>query len=144
MKMSVFMTSVLIISSLEAQSMTNSQATSLQECPSSPNCVSSLARQDDVVHYAPPFPFRGDATESMKRIASIIHTMPRARLVRSDEHRIEAIFTSRIFRFKDDVVFVADAERQLIHFRSSSRTGYSDMGVNRKRMEEIRRAYLTD
>jgi uncharacterized protein (DUF1499 family) len=135
---------MLIISSLEAQSMKNGQATLLSECPSSPNCVSSLARQDDATHYAPPLPFRGDAAESMKRIDSIVRAMPRVRIVRSDAQRLEAVFTSRLFRFKDDVVFAVDAERRLVHFRSASRTGYSDMGVNRKRIEEIRRAYLAD
>ena len=36
---------------------------------------------------------------------------------------------------------VKNAEAQLIHFRSASRVGYSDLGVNRKRMLQIRAAY---
>ena len=48
---------------------------------------------------------------------------------------------SRIFRFADDVDFRFDDEARLIHFRSASRLGRKDFGVNRERMEGIRRAY---
>ncbi|MBN2243722.1 MAG: DUF1499 domain-containing protein [Acidobacteria bacterium] len=50
-------------------------------------------------------------------------------------------YTSRLFRFVDDVEFYLDDERKVIDFRSASRTGYSDLGVNRKRMETIRKKY---
>ena len=56
-----------------------------------------------------------------------------------DETYLHVEFTSRIFRFVDDVEFVFEDETKTIHFRSASRTGYSDFGVNRNRMEEIRR-----
>jgi uncharacterized protein (DUF1499 family) len=39
----------------------------------------------------------------------------------------------------DDVEFWFDAAAKTIHFRSASRSGYYDFGVNRKRMEELRR-----
>jgi uncharacterized protein (DUF1499 family) len=38
------------------------------------------------------------------------------------------------------VEFLIDPDGKLIHFRSASRTGYSDMGVNRKRMTEIEKS----
>jgi uncharacterized protein (DUF1499 family) len=47
-----------------------------------------------------------------------------------------------IFRFVDDVEFYIDERANLIHFRSASRLGYSDMGVNRKRMETIRASFV--
>ena len=50
-------------------------------------------------------------------------------------------FTSKIFRFIDDVEFYFD-EPRVIHFRSASRIGHSDMGVNRDRMEEIERLFI--
>ena len=34
-----------------------------------------------------------------------------------------------------------DDNAKTIHFRSASRIGYSDLGVNRRRMEEIRKAF---
>jgi uncharacterized protein (DUF1499 family) len=50
-------------------------------------------------------------------------------------------FRSLMLGFVDDVEFMVDEPQQLIHFRSASRVGYSDLGVNRQRMEEIRRRY---
>jgi len=40
------------------------------------------------------------------------------------------------------VEFVLDDSARVIHFRSASRTGYYDFGVNRKRMQEISDRYL--
>ena len=40
-------------------------------------------------------------------------------------------------RYVDDVEFYINEKNKIIHFRSASRIGYSDLGVNRKRMEEI-------
>ncbi len=64
--------------------------------------------------------------------------MPRTKLVEEDESYLHYEFTSLLLRFVDDVEFLFDDESKTIHFRSASRTGYGDLGVNRKRMEEIR------
>jgi uncharacterized protein (DUF1499 family) len=47
-------------------------------------------------------------------------------------------FTSRLFRFVDDVEFRIVSSEGLIHVRSGSRMGYSDLGVNRRRVEKLR------
>jgi uncharacterized protein (DUF1499 family) len=47
--------------------------------------------------------------------------------------------TSLLARFVDDVEIVFDDATKSIHFRSAARTGYYDFGVNRRRMEEVRR-----
>jgi uncharacterized protein (DUF1499 family) len=52
---------------------------------------------------------------------------------------IHAEFRSRVFGFVDDVEFFFPAGQRVIHVRSASRTGYSDFGVNRKRIERMRR-----
>ena len=46
-------------------------------------------------------------------------------------------FTSLLLRFVDDVEFLFDEATKTVHFRSASRTGYSDLGVNRRRMEQM-------
>jgi len=54
-------------------------------------------------------------------------------------------FTSALFRFVDDVEFYfmkKQADTTIIHIRSASRIGYSDLGVNRKRIEKIRNKFL--
>jgi uncharacterized protein (DUF1499 family) len=71
-------------------------------------------------------------------LKDIVRTLSRTRLVEEDESYLHYEFTSLLLRFVDDVEFLFDDESKTIHFRSASRTGYGDLGVNRKRMEEIR------
>ncbi|CAB1059228.1 hypothetical protein D1BOALGB6SA_3986 [Olavius sp. associated proteobacterium Delta 1] len=48
---------------------------------------------------------------------------------------------SLIFQFVDDVELLFSDEKNLIHVKSASRIGYSDLGANRKRVERIRLAF---
>lgn len=108
-------------------------------CPSSPNCVSTLS--DDEEHSIDPLTFQGSSQEAKDKLLPIIRDMPRTKVVEDDGPYIHAEFRSLIFRFVDDVEFMIDEEAGVIHFRSASRLGYGDMGVNRRRMEDIRRAF---
>jgi uncharacterized protein (DUF1499 family) len=113
----------------------------LQPCPSSPNCVSTDAT--DPAQQMAPLPYRVDRATSRKVILSIVRTMPRTTIVTETDHYVHAEFRSRLFGFVDDVEFLFDDDAAVIHFRSASRTGYSDMGVNRQRMAAIGEAYRT-
>ena len=113
----------------------------LPPCPSSPNCVSTDA--SDPGQQMTPLPYRVDYASSRKVILSIVQAMPRTTIVTEADHYLHAEFRSRLFGFVDDVEFLFDDDAALIHFRSASRTGYSDMGVNRKRMRAIGNAYRT-
>ena len=64
--------------------------------------------------------------------------LPRTKLVQEDDSYLHYEFTSLLLRFVDDVEFLFDDETKTIHFRSASRMGYGDFGVNRRRMEDIR------
>jgi len=64
--------------------------------------------------------------------------MKRTTIVAEKEDYLHAEAKSLIFRFVDDVEFYFPATEKLIHVRSASRVGHSDLGVNRKRVEEIR------
>ncbi len=63
----------------------------------------------------------------------------RARIVREQPGYLQAEFTSRMLGFVDDVEFVLEPTARVIHVRSASRLGYRDFGVNRERVEAIRR-----
>lgn len=67
--------------------------------------------------------------------------MPRTRIVKEDGVYLHAEVRSFLFRFVDDLEFLIDTEQSLIHMRSASRTGYSDLGVNRRRVEHVRKAF---
>ena len=107
----------------------------LKPCPESPNCVSTQTQQKS--KQMDPIPFELDTKEVLKIIKGVVESLPNTRLEKESDHYLHYTFKSKIFRFIDDVEFLIDAEQKLIHFRSASRTGYSDMGVNKKRMTEI-------
>jgi uncharacterized protein (DUF1499 family) len=82
-----------------------------------------------------------DAAGSWKRLQQIIAGLPRTRIISVDERYLHVEMTSAFFRFVDDVEFLLDPEAGVIHVRSASRLGYSDLGVNRKRIEGIRASF---
>ena len=111
---------------------------SLAPCPRSPNCVSTLVPAQDTRHAIAPFSYRKSRAEAKEALKAALATLPRTKLVEEDEAYLHYEFTSLLLRFVDDVEFLFDDETKTIHFRSASRTGYGDLGVNRRRMEEIR------
>ena len=111
----------------------------LAPCPSTPNCVSTFAPPGDAQHVIPPLTYRKTPSEAKEALKTVIRTLPRTSLVEEDETYLHFEFTSLLFRFVDDVEFLLVDETKTIHFRSASRTGYGDLGVNRRRMEDIRR-----
>jgi uncharacterized protein (DUF1499 family) len=108
----------------------------LAPCPSSPNCVSS--QSTDREHAVDPLVFRGTVAEAHATIRKILLSMNRSRIVTETDNYIHAEFTSAVFRFVDDVEFWFDEGAKVIHIRSAARFGYSDLGVNRKRVDDIR------
>jgi uncharacterized protein (DUF1499 family) len=111
----------------------------LVPCPDKPNCVCS--QDEDERHAIAPLHYTGSATEAVGRLKKVLAAQPRTRIVTAHEEYLHAECTSRLFRFVDDVEFLIDDARKVIHFRSASRAGRSDMGVNRERMESIRKAF---
>ena len=108
----------------------------LAACPDSPNCVSSQSA--DPRHAIDPLRYEGTAQKARERLVKAISGMKRARIVTAEERYIHAEFTSAFFRFVDDAEFLLDDGTRTIHVRSASRVGYSDLGANRKRVENIR------
>ena len=73
----------------------------------------------------------------MRQVRRVIEAMPRARIVREEPDYLHAELRSKVFGFVDDVEFAIDEQNRRIDFRSASRVGYYDFGVNRKRMDDI-------
>ena len=111
----------------------------LATCPNSPNCVSTQSA--DSQHTIEAIVFDGLPEDAMRKLKAILADIPRMEIVTETESYIHAEATSLIFRFRDDVEFVIDRQANLIHFRSASRVGRSDLGANRVRMEKIRKAF---
>lgn len=108
----------------------------LPDCPPTPNCVCSTASRND--QRVDPFTFTGDWQAARDRLVSLIQSLPRTRIVSIDGFLVHATFTTLIFRFVDDVHFLFEPATGLIHLRSASRIGHSDLGTNRRRVEMLR------
>jgi uncharacterized protein (DUF1499 family) len=108
----------------------------LAPCPSSPNCVSS--QSSDTTHYTEPLTPTESPQLTLSRLKSIIENTENAKIVTAESNYLYAEFTSKIMGFVDDVEFFADEDEGVVHVRSASRLGQSDLGVNRKRVESLR------
>jgi len=107
----------------------------LSPCPGTPNCVCSEGKL--VSSYIAPFIFDGMAQAAWQRLKHII-VVSGGNILTEEGDYILASFTTRWLRFVDDVEFRMDADSHVIHVRSASRIGRSDLGANRNRVEMLR------
>ncbi len=109
----------------------------LPPCPASPNCVSSMA--DDPAHRVEPLGFAARPGTAVRRMAQVVEGLG-GKVTDSGEDFLTAEFRSRL-GFVDDVTMIFEGVTRAIHIRSASRTGWWDMGVNRRRVESIRKEW---
>jgi len=119
--------------------MTTNSLSRLAPCPRTPNCVSTLAPPGP--QHMDPIPYKGLRETARQRLLGVLRRMERTTIVEETEDYLHAECRSRLFHFVDDVELAFDDKAKLIHFRSASRLGRSDFGVNRKRMQQIRRDF---
>ncbi len=137
MKHSLFINVCIFFVVLKA-SAANTLEIELPPCPDNPNCVSSQAVPESS-HYIEPFKIKDSSKEAWITLKNILNNQSRTKITKQSESLIDAEVKSLIFRFVDNIQFRLDKKTGIIHVRSASRTGYSDLGVNRKRVEEIRK-----
>ncbi|MEM9775434.1 MAG: DUF1499 domain-containing protein [Chloroflexota bacterium] len=105
-------------------------------CPESPNCVSS--KETDDLHKIDPFDIGADGAQStLAQLEQVLSEMDNSTIITKTDNYLFAEFRSPFWRFVDDVEFFAGPDK--IDVRSAARIGYSDMNVNRKRVESIRK-----
>jgi len=110
----------------------------LTPCPTSPNCVSSDAR--DTKHHIAPFALIGSSTDVWPTARSLVSNLPGAEIVTETPDYLHVECRSAVFGFVDDLELHLRPEEGVIAVRSAARTGKYDFGVNRKRIEELRTA----
>ncbi|MGL4402366.1 MAG: DUF1499 domain-containing protein [Fusobacteriaceae bacterium] len=113
----------------------------LEKCPDSPNCVVSLEELREDSHYIEPIFFKEETSREVKE--KLLETIEKlgGKIMEEEEDYVKAQFSSKVFRFKDITQFVIQTEKNMIMVRSEAETGWSDFGVNRKRMEKIREEF---
>jgi uncharacterized protein (DUF1499 family) len=113
-------------------------ATGFAPCPSSPNCVSSEATDES--HAVHPFRLIVPAADGWRDAKAAVAALPRTKIVTETKDYLHAECSSALLGFVDDLELHLHVEDGTIAVRSASRLGYSDMGVNRGRVEELRSA----
>ena len=108
----------------------------LTNCPTSPNCV--VSQGGDETHAIAPIPYHVDLEQDRETLLKVLTVVPRTTIVEQTDNYIRVESESRIMGFIDDAEFYFPADRQVIEIRSASRLGESDLGVNRRRLEQIR------
>jgi uncharacterized protein (DUF1499 family) len=107
-------------------------------CPSTPNCV--VSKGADAEHQIEPLAYYGDRDTAYANLLRVLTVVPRTVITEKNDTYIRAESTSRIFHFVDDLEFYFPVNEKLIQIRSAARVGESDLGVNRRRLEQIRLA----
>ena len=102
--------------------------------PKKPNGVATQSGKTE--QHMEPIPYSGDREAARQELLQILNQLPHTTLIKEDSEYIWIEFRSPFFGFPDDVEF--SFEDSLIHFRAAARLGHSDMGVNYKRMENIK------
>lgn len=113
----------------------------LAPCPSSPNCVSSDAT--DAAHRVTPLRLAAPPAEAFRTVRELVSRQPRTRIVEERSDYLHAECRSALFGFVDDLELHLRSDDGVIAVRSASRLGYSDLGVNRRRVERLRDTLLS-
>ena len=82
--------------------------------------------------------------DEWERLQAVLEATPRIQITEHNDDYLRATATTRILRFVDDLEFLYQPGEDLIHVRSASRVGHSDLGANRNRVEEIRQQLKDD
>ena len=117
---------------------------SFKICPDSPNCVSSMANPKDAIHFIEPLSYTGSRKAAQEQLLSALEasTEETHKLLKAERAYWHYEFRTPWLKLRDNVEFFFPEKQKVIHMRSASEVGYSDMGTNRKRLEKLRKAFL--
>lgn len=111
----------------------------LAQMPNKPNAVSSQTEEKDKKVEA--LEFKGNLKDSKDQVVKAIENYGNAKIIKNESNYMYVVFTTGIMKYHDDVEFYFDELKKLIHIRSASRIGYSDMGLNRERYNKLKEFY---
>lgn len=111
----------------------------LAPVPKSPNAVSSQSTLDD--YYVEPLPMKADVLLTKIALLRAVEIYGNSEVIIEEDHYIHIVFTTPRMKFRDDLELYIDEVLGVVHYRSASRVGYSDMGLNRQRYDDIVKLY---
>jgi uncharacterized protein (DUF1499 family) len=136
--LSIFLTLTVSLCNMPATWAVGISNGHLTNCPASPNCV--VSQDADSKHAIEPIPYHLDRSKAQEILLKVITVVPRTEVIEQTDNYIHATSQIPIFGFIDDVEFYFPPNESVIHLRSASRVGDWDLGVNRRRVEQIRLA----
>jgi uncharacterized protein (DUF1499 family) len=86
-----------------------------------------------------PMQLAGNSDTEWADIQAVVNRLPRSRIVTATDRYLHATLKSRFLGFIDDLELLLDLQTKTISIRSASRSGSYDLGVNRRRVEDLRR-----
>nr|OEJ78196.1 hypothetical protein A5482_13695 [Cyanobacterium sp. IPPAS B-1200] len=111
----------------------------LTSCPQTPNCVVSNESADEI-HYIEPFSYNSDVATAKDTLLKVLSVVPNMVVVEETDNYIRTESRSKLMGFVDDGEYYFPSDKSVIEVRSAARLGESDLGVNRRRLEQIRLA----
>jgi uncharacterized protein (DUF1499 family) len=109
----------------------------LRPCPNTPNCLNS---ETSGAAYIAPIPYTSATALAWQNLKKTIEDTEGV-IVDNQTGYLRAVYTSQVLRFEDDLEFRLDEAASLIQVRSASRSGIWDLGVNKRRVEQVRRLF---
>jgi len=125
--------SLILFLSFSFVSLAN-QEFKFSHCDPKPNCQSSFEDKASPRYFF-PIEYSEPKEKAKEKIIRIISELS-GKVVQDNGDYIKVEFTSAIFKFVDDVEIYL-GEPGLIHLKSKSRTGYWDLGANKRRLGDI-------
>ena len=104
----------------------------LPPCGALPNCVNSRGNGGSAIA---PLHATAEQWQELKRW---LGTQDNWTINVEEADFLQAVVKTPLMRFRDDVQLQYNPQTGVIHVRSSSRLGISDMGTNRRRVESLR------
>ena len=90
------------------------------------------------IHRVRPFHASGDPAPQLRRLERVVADMPRTEVIKATDEYLHAVCRT-LLGFRDAIEFRFSPAEGVVHVQSASRVGLFDFGVNRRRVDRVRR-----
>ena len=98
------------------------------------------SQAQDPSHFIEPLTYHREPHRAQELLVQVLGVVPRTQIVKEEGGYVRAEAQSPLLGFVADLEFYFPPTGNKIQVRSAARLGESDLGVNRRRLEQIRLA----
>lgn len=110
----------------------------LLPCPPDVSCVVSFGEESK--SYIEPIPYHIELNQAREILLKVLTVVPRTQVIETTDDYIKAEAKGKFFGGIDELEFYFSPNQSVIELRSASRNRNFDLGLNRRRLEQIRLA----